>query len=319
MSRLIWALIDDRPGTATQVLGIAQQLATSEDTLVIKPVRYNAFSFLPNFLKGRYFPCLDKASKLQLSSPWPDVVITAGRRAAPTVLWIKHHKPSCFVLQVMHPDMNLKRFDAVVLPRHDQPPELPNVIQALGAPHRWTEAALQQAVQKQEERLATLPRPHAAVLIGGNTKYGELMESDIQKLCNTLANVIGEGSFLVTTSRRTPRKLVSLLREQLPSPYWLHTAEEKEENPYPAFLGTAERIIVTADSISMLSEACIRGVPVYAFCPEYTMSQKHERALAMFEREGFVKPLSQYDPNWQGGKKLDESARIAALIRERLA
>lgn len=213
MQKLIWALIDDRPGTATQVLGIAQQLATRDDKLVIKPVRYNAFSFLPNFLKGRFFTCLDAASTLQLAEPWPDVVITAGRRAAPAALWIKHKHPSCFTLQIMHPDLNLKRFDAVVLPKHDHPPELPNVIQTLGAPHRWTETALQEAVEEQQERLSNLPRPYTAVLIGGNTKYGELMEADISKLCSKLTNVIGEGSFLVTTSRRTPRTLGFMLTE----------------------------------------------------------------------------------------------------------
>lgn len=319
MPRLIWALVDDRPGTATQVLGIAGQLAKDGNELAIKLIRYNRLSFLPNILKGRFFPCLDKASMAQLAPPLPDIVIAAGRRAAPALLWIKHQKPACFTVQVMHPDMNLQHFDAVVLPKHDQPPTLPNVISTLGAPHRWTKEGLAKAVDKHKETLDSLPRPYTAVLIGGNTKYGELMEADILRLCGKLANMIGEGSLLVTTSRRTPSKLVSLLKEKLPSPYWLHTAEETGENPYPAFLGAADRIIVTADSISMISEACIRGVPVYAFSPEYTMSQKHQRALAMFEREALVRPLAQYDAEWQGSKILDESARISAIIHERLA
>lgn len=319
MSRLIWALVDDRPGTATQVLGIAGQLTRDGNELAIKLIQYNRHSFLPNFLKGHRFPCLAESSIAELAPPLPDIVIAAGRRAAPALLCIKHQKPSCFTVQVMHPDMRLAHFDAVVLPKHDQPPQLPNVIPTLGAPHRWTGEVLAKAIDKYKEMLDGLPRPHTAVLIGGNTKYGELMESDIKRLCGKLINVIGQGSLLVTTSRRTPKKAVELIKQYLPQPNWLHTAEEVGDNPYPAFLGSADRVIVTGDSISMVSEACVRGVAVYAFSPQYTMSHKHQRALAMFEREELVRPLTQFDPAWQGGKILNESARIADLIRERSA
>ncbi|MFO1242854.1 MAG: mitochondrial fission ELM1 family protein [Rickettsiales bacterium] len=319
MTRVIWALIDDRPGTATQVLGIAEHLADMGHALFVKRLHYSALSVLPNFMKGCAFLGIDRAKSDALEVPWPDMVIAAGRRAAPVALWIKRKNPLCFAVQIMHPDMNLKPFDAVILPRHDHPPELPNVIPTLGAPHRWLEKKLDRAVADAKEKLALLPRPYTAVLIGGNTKYGELMDDDIRILCQSLANNISEGSLLVTTSRRTPKKLVTLLKERLPEPYWLHTADDTGENPYPAFLGAADQIIVTADSISMLSEACVRGVPVYNFSPAYTMSRKHRRAVAMFEREGLVRPLTHFSPEWKGGRKLDESSRLARFIAERLA
>src|SRR5262249_1170230 len=37
------------------------------------------------------------------------------------------------------------------------------------------------------------------------------------------------------------------------------------DNPYLAFLGLADAIIVTGDSISMLAEACATGKPVHIF------------------------------------------------------
>ena len=41
--------------------------------------------------------------------------------------------------------------------------------------------------------------------------------------------------------------------------------KDAEDNPFQAFLGIADRIIVTGDSISMLSEACASGKPVLLF------------------------------------------------------
>ena len=56
------------------------------------------------------------------------------------------------------------------------------------------------------------------------------------------------------------------LRGSVTAPHELYEWQAGDaQNPYFAYLACAERLIVTFDSISMLSEACATGRPVYMF------------------------------------------------------
>ena len=72
----------------------------------------------------------------------------------------------------------------------------------------------------------------------------------------------------MTTSRRTPAALVSALRWRLMAlpRCTLHvpTAGAADPGAYVRALATAECLVVTADSINMLSEAATSGAPMHA-------------------------------------------------------
>ena len=87
---LIWVLLDERPGTGNQALGVAEALGRP---YVIKDLRYGPIARLPNLLLGASLRVLTADSRTNISPPWPDVVISAGRRAASvacTLLVIAH-------------------------------------------------------------------------------------------------------------------------------------------------------------------------------------------------------------------------------------
>tara|TARA_Y100001968_G_scaffold248872_1_gene233470 strand:- start:1733 stop:2197 length:465 start_codon:yes stop_codon:yes gene_type:complete len=66
----------------------------------------------------------------------------------------------------------------------------------------------------------------------------------------------------ITTSRRTGKEIEALLRKVLTgASTWIWNGEG--ENPYLGLLALADAIVVTADSVSMISEACSTGKPVY--------------------------------------------------------
>jgi len=70
-------------------------------------------------------------------------------------------------------------------------------------------------------------------------------------------------SLLITTSRRTPNWALEdyeALAENHEN-VWLYSGDG--ENPYFAFLGGAEIILITEDSTNMLTEACATGKPVF--------------------------------------------------------
>lgn len=313
---LVWALIDDRPGTAGQVLGLAEKLGFP---FTVKHVRYRFLARLPNRLWPNGVAGIDLARSDPLQAPWPDLVISAGRRTAPVAQWTKRQSPAAYLAHIMHPDMALEGFDAVILPRHDHPPALSNVMTVEGALHRLTPAKLAEAKAAFSERLSTLPPPYTAVLVGGTTKHGAFTREDIDALIHHVSAIRNGGSLLVTVSRRTAPKLTQRLKEKLPPPAWMYEGVPAEENPYQAFLGAADQIIVTGDSISMMTEAAVTGKPVYVFMPRQAASAKHRLAMHQFEQAGRVKRVRLFDPAWRGGESLDEAVRVAEKIHRDIA
>ena len=82
---------------------------------------------------------------------------------------------------------------------------------------------------------------------------------------------------LVTTSARTLEQTTDALFSGIESPSLLYKWKKDDpDNPFFAFLGLADHVIVTADSVSMMTEACATGRPVYLYdTGENRTSMKH--------------------------------------------
>ena len=115
----VWALVDERAGTAAQCLGVAQLLGLPFEE---KQINYAPAAGLPNSVLGASLTGLKRESRDQLRAPWPDLVIAAGRRSAPVARWIKHQSGGkCFLAQVMFPGRSgADEFDLIAVPRHDR-------------------------------------------------------------------------------------------------------------------------------------------------------------------------------------------------------
>ena len=85
---MIWILADDRTGNVNQLLGIVEALGQPYER---KEIRYNKWIGLPNSLQGASFIGITKESRAALTAPYPDVVLSAGRRSFPTALAIKNY------------------------------------------------------------------------------------------------------------------------------------------------------------------------------------------------------------------------------------
>ncbi|HJT99539.1 MAG TPA: ELM1/GtrOC1 family putative glycosyltransferase, partial [Rhodanobacteraceae bacterium] len=100
---------------------------------------------------------------------------------------------------------------------------------------------------------------------------------------------------------------------RFPGTFWAGAADG--DNPYAGFLGWADRIVVTPDSVNMISEACATGKPVYTFAP-----RPIEGKLAAFHRElrasGHLRGLDDTDAA-RLPPALAETAEIAELVRAR--
>jgi uncharacterized protein len=314
----IWGLTDHRIGTANQVRGVARH---TRFTVAEIALEYTGWADLPNFATfGNGLRGVQKQIRSSFHSPWPDVVIAAGRRTAPVALWIKSQHPSVKLVQIMHPDMALRAFDLVVLPTHDLPEVKPNILTTLGAPHALNDEMLFAARARLPLNVDRFPKPWTMVCVGGNSPSGKFTLHDAEQLVSSLAPVAGEGSLLVTGSRRTPPAIMHHTIEQIRATYPfvtldVHMPEQQEENPYHAWLAQADRIVVTADSVSMVSEAAYTSKPVYVFMPSTAASPKHRHFIDDMIEASYIRQLETYDPLWRGSVRLDEAQKVARVIR----
>jgi uncharacterized protein len=198
-----------------------------------------------------------------LVPPWPDLVIACGRNAAMPALAVRRASRGCtMAVQIQDPGVGHGEFDLLVVPQHDRL-RGPRVFVTQGAVHRVTPARLA-AARRRFPALSALPRPILAVLIGGSNRVYRLTLRRLAEIADAIADVLGitGGSALVTPSRRTGSAGEALLRRRLvglPAAIW----DGSGENPYFAYLACADALLVTADSVSMISEAAATGRPVH--------------------------------------------------------
>ncbi len=314
----IWVLTDDRPGTANQALGVADALAMP---YVVKALNYGLLAKLPNPLLGSSFLGLKEETKVSLTTPWPALVIAAGRRAGVVARAIKSKSGGTSkIVQIMDPGAwGRVAHDLIAVPEHDGLPAGPNLLSIAGAPHRLTEAVLAEAGKNWSAGFAEFAKPLVAVLVGGGYQGGNF---DAKK-AETLGRQAGayakskDASLLLIGSPRTGELLAGVeaglvAEDVLPALSYAWRAET--DNPYLAALALADELIVTGDTITMSCEACFTGKPVWIFSPDGLAGLKHSRFLKGLYEQGYAAPLGGEVA--QNQARLNEAARIAEKIRE---
>ncbi|MGG5886075.1 mitochondrial fission ELM1 family protein [Falsiroseomonas sp. HC035] len=303
MTEPVWVLVDPRAGTAAQALGIAERLPVAHRVVALEwgalarlPLPFPTLAGLTPQARGAFVP------------PWPRLVISAGRRAGPVVRWLGAR--GVRTVQCMRA---AGRFDLSVLGRHDAPARVPEVLAILGAAHRVTPAKLA-AARDVFTGLAELPSPRVGLLLGGPVR-GEGLAPEVAARLG--ARVAGfAGSVLATTSRRTGAAATAALGAALAGvPHRLHRWGDAGANPYLGVLAWADVLVVSGDSVSMLSEALVTAAPVFVA----PMGDEGRRHLALHESlyaAGQARPLDRA-PEPFVRTPLDEVGRVAGEILRR--
>jgi len=256
----------NRAGDNSQVVGLGEALGWP---LVQKKFVHTGYEKLVNLPFGGHLLGVVKSESSTLEPPWPDVVISAGRKNEPIARYIRRKADHPVrLVHIGRPWAKLQTWDLVVTTPQYRLPHDPNVLHNETPLHRITRERLERDADGWRERVAELPRPFIAVLAGGNSgpypfdrASGERLGAQADALARRL-----RGSLLVTTSARTLDETTEALFDGIESPSILYRWKPNDpDNPFFAFLGLADRVIVTADSVSMMTEACATGRPVYLY------------------------------------------------------
>lgn len=260
-----WLVLGDKRGDNGQVEEIAQALGWPCE-------RRNLQMRAPYVLgKPRVAASLhhiDPARSDALEPPWPDLILTVGRRPSMASLWIREQSGGrTKIVLVGKPSGPLKDYDLIVVGAEAQLPPLANVVGITLPAMRIDERAVAVAKENWRTRFADLPRPVIAVLVGGPTGPFAFDRSVREGLLKLAAQVARDGGTpYFTTSRRTPRSLVQALEAGLPDAARLFIwSPEAHDNPYLALLGHADGFVVTGDSISMMVEVAKLRRPLAIF------------------------------------------------------
>ena len=256
-----WALSEGHAGMENQCIALAERVGLPYRIMRVHPRA--PWTWLPPGWWPAPARALDGASD-RLEPPWPDLVISCGRRAVPYGLLSKRLSGGkVFVVHLQNPQTRLSKFDLIAAPRHDRLSG-PNVIPTLGSLHRVTPERLRREAARIARALAHLPRPLVVALIGGSNRCYRLTPEIARSLGAALARLAREQGLglAVTPSRRTGLENIRVLARELaevPAVLW----DFEGENPYLGYLGLADHIVVTADSVNMVSEAAATGKPVH--------------------------------------------------------
>jgi len=200
---------------------------------------------------------LDRERSDPLEPPWPDLVITMGRRTSMVALWIRQQSVGrTRIVLLGKPSGRLECFDLVIGSAEVRLPPLPRVVPISLPLVRADPAALEEATRRWRETFAALPRPLIGLLVGGPTGPFVYDRALVRRLLELSRSVRDRGGTpYLCTSRRTPIAWLEDLVAQLPGGCPIYRwGEGSQSNPYLGLLGLADGFAVTGDSISMLVE-----------------------------------------------------------------
>jgi mitochondrial fission protein ELM1 len=261
----VWCLLGKKAGDNTQVRALADELGLGYEE---KHILARAWELLVHLGPRGTLAGIDRAASGALEPPWPDLVITAGRRNEPVAQWVRDRSGgrTCLV-HVGRPWAPLDAWDLVITTPQYFLPDRDNVLCNSLPLHRAPDVQMAHEAAALRPLVEHLPSPRIAVLMGGDSGRFVVTPDKgtrLARLANGLAEATG-GSLLVTDSPRTPAPAGDAMQAALEAPRLCHRCGTDKGNPYPGILALADAFIVTGESMSMLGEAADTGRPLFIF------------------------------------------------------
>ena len=305
MTLTAWALTTGEAGMRTQARGLAQAVADQVEEKVLG--------------RGPILPW-SRPSLIAdgLHAPWPDIVVSCGRRSASRAATIRQvSEGRTLAVHVQDPRIAPDAFDLIIAMEHDRIAAGPNVIKVATALHDLTDANLAEAATVWAERFSRLGRPLIGVMIGGDVNGRAFTLADGRRLLDGVARLRAAtgGGLAITPSRRTPAAVRTMFAETLGRDPRVFQWDLEGPNPYRGILALADRLIVTSDSVSMVSEAVAAPAPVEVFDLGFA---RHAGFLKRLETRGLIRTFVGDTTPPLASSPVNATAQAAEAVRDLL-
>lgn len=311
-----WVLTDGKIGDEVQCFGITDALGLVPERRLVRPRPPWSWATPWGPVDPREAP---RRPGSPIAPPYPDIAIAAGRRTVPYLRRVKHESGGrTFTIFVKDPYTGLGSADLIWIPEHDKL-RGPNVFVTLTPAHRLRPDRLAAARAMPDGRIAGLPHPRVALVLGGKGVNHHFTPEDIGRVAEIAAAVASTGAgIMVTPSRRTPEELLDAVRAALSPASAQQRAfiwDGQGENPYLQILAHADALIVTGDSANMVGEATVTGKPVHVYEP----SGGHPKMTRYLERLTEVGAIRRWNgrlDHWTY-EPIDSAPTIAEAVATR--
>ena len=250
---LVWLLLGSRAGDNNQLLALAEALGFPFEA---KQLDFNQTRKIPFLRKG--LGIVARRSRPMVKPPWPDLVICVGYVGVPVARHIREQTSGrAKLVHIGNPRDRLEDFDLQITTPQYARRKAPNLIELpfpIGNPAQQAEPTCEEL-----EWLRDFPKPRRLVAIGGPARYWKLDHDALRNAVQSLERKEPAGSLIAVTSNRTTKSARRLLEALLGG------EQQAVVDDHPSFgtlLAQCDEIYVTADSVSMLSEAVLSGKPV---------------------------------------------------------
>ena len=305
-----WCVTDGSAGMINQVMGLANAMQTRFELKAVDlkfPWNTLPVGLLP-ISKGIF----KNLNLFNISNP-PKYLISCGRKSVYLSLYLKRKLGNkIFTIHIQNPKVNSKKFDLVVVPKHDNLRGA-NVINTYLAINHINQGIIESNVQKFKEDFRNIEQPICTVLVGGKSNNYLFDQTAVQNLSDKLQKILNENNIklVIIFSRRTNQFIINHLIEKFGNSHIVWT---DKRNPYVALLGLSKFIICTSDSVSMISEAIYSKKSVFIF---RLNSEKKNNRIENFNNEllskGYAKLVPDYLEEFSHNYK-NETEEVAKKI-----
>ena len=262
----------------------------------------------------------------------PDIIISCGSSVACVNFVLSRENLAKSIVVTRPSILSTKRFDLVIMPRHDHLPERKNIVVTEGALNLIDEQYLDNCVSRIAYRVSrddnkpletSDKRLYIGLLIGGDTKNFCLTKEKIFEVIRQIKSASEKlnADILVTTSRRTSGEVELAIKnefQQYPRCRLLIIANENNiPDVVGGILGLSAIVITSPESISMISEAVSSKKYVLVF-QAAGLSRKYREFIDYFARNQYIYKSCGHDLSERIQDILSRKPQIRILQDNRL-
>ena len=305
-------LTEGMHGMISQVEGMAKALNTEYSHKIVR------LNFPWNLIPPKFTPVSQIVLKDKIyitNNEIPDLIISCGRKSVIPSILLKRKNPKIFTIHIQDPKVNLKNFDAIVAPEHDNL-KGDNIYTSKGAIHYITEAEIHKAKPYLIKKIDS--QKVVSLILGGPNKYYNFDKAELVEIFNEIKEIFVSDGYkaIIIPSMRTPKEIIDLAIREMSS--CGHVVNKVDKQAYLSAYALANYVIVTCDSTSMISEAATSGKPIFvAHMRAKKNNYRFKRFFELFKQMGITRDLGEKVETWTYNKH-NEAQRIAAEIQNKI-
>ena len=306
-------LTEGMHGMISQVEGMAKALNAEYSHKIVR------LSFPWNLIPPKFTPISQIVLKDKIyitENETPDIIISCGRKSVIPSILLKRKNSNIFTIHIQNPKVNSKNFDVVIVPLHDSYYES-NVYHSEGAIHYITYEEIQAAKNYLTSKIKS--NKIVSLILGGPNKYYSFSKEQLMEIFQSIRSTFIMNGYetIIVPSMRTPKTIIELAKKEMGK--FGHVVDTVDKQAYLSAYALAKYVVVTCDSISMISEAAASGKPIYvAHMKPKKYNYRFKKFFELFEALGIIKyQVVTPDKPWTY-KKHNEAVKIAEELKNKI-